>query len=59
MLKAQPSAKSAITSYNRPEEVPLSLKFAYDMFGLFAYLFVMGGLLPSDRAADLPAGREK
>ena len=35
------------------------MKFASDMFGLFAYLFVMGSLLPSDVAADQRAGRVK
>ena len=35
------------------------MMFASDMFGLFAYLFVMGGLVPFDLAADLPAGRDK
>ena len=30
----------------------MPLKLASDMFGLFAYLFVMGGLLP-DTTADL------
>ena len=32
------------------------MKLVSDMFGLFAYLFVMGSLLPSDLPADLPAG---
>ena len=35
------------------------MKFASDMFGLFAYLFVMGGLVPFDLAADLPTGRDE
>ncbi len=34
------------------------MKLASDMFGLFAYLIVMGSLLPSDPPANLPAGRE-
>ena len=37
----------------------MSLKLAYDMFGLFAYLFVMGGLLPSDQDAELQTSREQ
>ena len=35
------------------------MKFASDMFGLFAYLFVMGSLVPFERAADLAAGRDE
>ena len=35
------------------------MKLASDMFGLFAYLFVMGSLLPSEPPAGLAAGREK
>ena len=43
---------------SRMEEVLLALKLGSDMLGLFAYLFVMGSLLPSDRADDLPASRD-
>ena len=57
MLKGAGSPKPATAS--RLEEVPLPpLKLASDMFGLFAYLFVMGYLLPSDPAPDLVAERD-
>ncbi len=34
------------------------MKLASDIVGLFAYLFVMGSLLPFDPPAGLLAGRE-
>ena len=59
MLVAQASAKPVTISVTWLEEVPLPLKFTSDLFGLFAYLFVMGSLLPSDVAADPRAGRKQ
>ena len=59
MLVAQASAKPVTISVTWLAEVTLPLKLASDMFGLFAYLFVMGSLLPSDLAADPRASRKQ